>query len=227
MILSKKNLLVVECISVDKQVPVLNNIHVAADGSTIASNGRAIIAVSPVPENIKTSIPINETISGAVTFSSETVKKVLRNLPKDVQFNGLLEFVDLKNDTFTLTDGKRKHEVVGKVYDRNYINYKKVISNAFSKNNSEIRVVLNLKRLLALLGTVEKICGDGVAETPVFIEFTKENDVLIVGESNKTGQQVIAVMSSYKEIEGKWIVLNDWAKKITNKFRKIFKKKRL
>ena len=226
MILSKKNLLVVECISVDKQIPVLNNIHIAEDGSTVASSGRGLIAVSPVPDKIRKSVPVDDSGVDGGTYASETIKQVLKNLPRDVQFGGLLEFVDLKNGTFTLTDGKRKHELIGKPYDRKYIDYQDVIQKAFENISSGSRVVLNLKRLIALLQTVEKICGDSVAETPIYIEFTKENDVIIMGESSKTGQQVIALMNSYKGIEGKWIVLNTWAKKIIDKAKYILKIKK-
>ena len=230
MILSKKNLLVVESVSVDKQISVLNNIHVRSDGGTIGSNGRGMIVVSPVPDEVKKQVPLKEKIGvdgSAATLSSETIKKVLRNLPRDVQFGGLLEFVDLEDGVFTLTDGKRTHEIAGKVYERNYIDYNKVIQKAFGDIGDGIRVVLNLKRLIALLGTMEKICSDNVTETPIYIEFTSDNDVILMGESNKTGQQVVALMNSYKGIEGKWIVFSDWIKKLIGNGKKILKRKRL
>jgi len=67
---------------------------------------------------------------------------------------------------------------------------------------------------LNILLTMEKVCPDTSGESPIYLDFTKDNSIIIKGYSNQTGQRVIAIMTSYKDIEGKWLNADSWEKKL-------------
>jgi hypothetical protein len=216
MILSKNNLLIHELSAIDKAIPVLNNVHIAADGSTVAANGKCLIAVSPVDEKLKSSIPLQETKSDAHTISNESIKEVLKNVPKDTMFGGLLEYCDTENGTFTSSDGKRKRKLETNVYQKKYIDYKKAFRR-IPWNNKKKRIALNRKRLIKLLQTIDKICPDSSGEGAVYIEFTEENNVVLRSINHINGQRTIALMTTYKGIEGNWLQPDEWEKKLCQK----------
>lgn len=225
MIVSKANLLTVKVVKNDRAIPVLNNVHFAVDGSTVGCNGQAVLAVGPVPEQTKEDIPLEQTQGNArddeerfpaVTVSAESVGEVLKGIPRDTMFGGLLEFCDVSAGedgvTFEWTDGKRKKRVEGKRWPRKYTNYQDVLKRVYNTRltGKVHRVVLNLKRFMAILETLEKACPDSTGQAPVWIEFSEANDIMIRTVNQKTGQRAVAVMSSYKGIEGEWLGEDEW-----------------
>jgi hypothetical protein len=215
MILSRSNLLAVQATS--KGSPILNNVHVAADGSTVAFDGRALLAISPVNETVKAQVPLTD--SGPIaasTISSETVREVLRGLPIDKKYRGLLEHCDLSAEgVFSLTDGKRSRSITAKLYNREFVDYKAVLRKGKSAK-VVARVVLNRERLANLLTILDKACPDASGEAPVFLEFTAENDLVMRAANPITGQRAIAYMTSYKAEEGKWLEENEWERALTD-----------
>lgn len=238
MILSKSNLLVVGITSVDKKMPVLHNVHVEGDGTTVARNNKALIMVSPVLPEIKEKLEtiLPESDAEVVTIPSDTISSVLKSIPADKKFKGLLEHTDLHtNDelgalnevNFTLTDGKSNRTISGRKYERKYIPYKEALAQTLERINTGTKVVLDLNRLILLLQTIKKICPDTTKELPVFIEFTDDNDIIIRALNPINGQRVFALMTSYKGIEGKWLNYNEWEKQFfnNNKEKTVCKKK--
>lgn len=215
LILSKSNLIIHELTAADKAIPVLNNVCIDKNGSTIAANGKVLIAVSPVPDNIKKNVPLQESKSSESVVSSETIKEVLKQLPKDMNFGGLLEYCDFDNGTFTSSDGRRKKKIEAKIYSRDYIPYNKIFRRASGKKSH--RIVLNRKRLASLLKTIDKICPDSSGESAVYIEFTNENDIILKSINHHNGQRCIALMTSYKNIEGNWLEADEWEVKLSRK----------
>lgn len=217
MILSKNNLQVVNITSVDKSIPVLNNVHITSDGTTIGANGKSIVAVSPVQEKIKKAVPLDEKIHRkSCTISSETIKEVIKNIPKDTLFKGLLEYCDFTGNKFILTDGKRKKEIESKKYGRGYIDFKKMFKQ-ISIQKSKHRIVLNRKRLIKLLQVMDTICKDTSGESAVYIDFTENNNMVLKSVNHQNGQRVVGLMSSYKGIEGHWLDPDKWEKKLYQK----------
>lgn len=220
MILSKSNLQVVHVTKNDR-IPVLNNVHIAEDGSTVGSNGQTVLLVGPVQETTKRSVPLDEVgVGESVTISEGTVKDILKNLPRDTQFKGLLEHcnvaVDQEDETkvnIQLTDGKRPHIITGKRWEKKYINYLDVFRRV-NQTKHKARVILNLRRLSLLLETIEKACPDSLSTLPLFIEFSEEGDILIRTVNQSNGQRVLGVMSSYKDDGGKWLEPDDWERSI-------------
>ncbi len=213
MIFSKANLQIVELTKTDKAVPALDNVHFCPDGSTVATNGTAQLIVSPVAR-MREHVPLeSSTMPTAETVPSETVREVLKNMPKDSTFNGVLEHCDLIGGKFTLTDGKRKRSIAGKLYPRDYVPYDAVLSRV-GKTRTQVRVAVNLKRLLATLLTVEKIVGDSSGNAVLYLEFTEDDDVVIRARNASTEQQVLGVVSAYKYEMARWPELSEWEKKI-------------
>ena len=218
MILSRHNFLIASTTRVDKDIPSLSNVHITEDGATVATNGQSVIAVSPVHKTRKEKYPIEESdMMGESTIPVETIKDVLKHVVRDSQFQGILEHCDYNNAggnaNFTFTDGKRRSSMQGKLYPKKYVNYKAVFENAF-KRKEGMKVVLNIRRLLALLETVQETCGSSTRDAVAFIEFTSDNDVILRAENNLTRQRICAIMSSYKGLEGEWLTETDWEKKL-------------
>lgn len=215
MILSRSNLKVVE-VTDAKGNAILNNVHIEPDGTTAASNGRAIICVSPVTIENRARITFldNTPQTKPVNVAAETVKDVLKNMPPDKTFGGLLEHTDFADGSFSLTDSIRKKKISAKVYPRDYFDYKEAFRKA-TKAKSQVRVVLNRKRLIEMLQAIDNVCQDGTGEAPVFIEFTDQGDILLRAQSLANDQRALAYMTSYKEEEGKWLEANEWERGIT------------
>jgi len=219
-ILSKMNLLVVEITKDDNKIPALNNVLVRKDGTTVGANGLCIIAVSPVSKDVKNNVILEETICGDGIVPAETVKDVIKNIPLDKIFKGLLEHCDFGvsgvKGIFNVKDGKKTRKITGNLYRHGYIKYKEILKRVMRKM-SGVRVILNMKRLLSLLNTINKMCPDSSGDTPVFIEFTKDNHIYIKAINKTTGQKVIATMTSYDFVDEDWIQKDEWEKDFIRK----------
>lgn len=222
MIISKSNLLCSEITKHDK-IPALNNVVLEPDGSTVGSNGKAMLLVGPVSEQVQQAFPLKGGLADErIVVGEETAKEVLKNIPRDTRFGGVLEHCDVREDAertenvnFSITDGKRTRYIVGKKYDRQYIDYKSILSRVF-KSKIDARVVVNLKRLISLLVTIDKCCPDSSGNQAVYIEFSQDNDVLIRSANAKTGQRLIGIMQSYKGAEGQWLETDKWERSLND-----------
>jgi hypothetical protein len=218
MILSKGNLQVVAVTKRDAKLRALDNVHVTCDGSTVGCSGRSVLAVSPVRKKVKKGLPLEEkgkVRRRGVNVSADSIRAVLKDMPKDTKFDGLLEHCNMRKRTgedvvvFTMSDGKRRRRVEGKVYPPAYVAYDKVLERSLAEREGR-KIVLNLDRLLTLLKTVAEICDDSSAETAAFVEFTENNDVIVRAQNAKTKQRCIAVMASYILKEKEWMKPNKW-----------------
>ena len=204
MIISKAQMNVVLATTKDKQLPVLDNVHVRIDGTTIAASRNAVIAVSPVSGKVTEALPLKAegVIEEGITVSSETIKHLLAFIPKDTLFSGRLEFMDVSgNETecfFRTHDGKRKRQIDGKVYNGKYIPYRDILGKVITERENATRIVLNRKRLILLLSALDKCAEDESGEAGVFIEICPSGSVILRAANTKTGQRVLAVMSQAK-----------------------------
>lgn len=211
MILSKSSLHAVLVTIADRQQAVLDNVRIEEDGTVITCNGKSIIAVSPVPEDIKKEIPLTEGDFYGATISSTSIREVIKNIPRDTMFGGRLEFCDVSGDcTVEMTDGKRRKQISMKTYTRPFISFVKVFRMLFWRRDG-IRAVVDLKRLALLIESVKKIAG----EVPVFLEVDKRGNIIVRAVHPVTGQRIVGATSSYKGDEGKWLEINNWEKGLT------------
>ena len=234
MFISLTQLLSSKITRIDKKMPVLNNLHIEEDGTTVATNGRVIVCTSPVNDDMAKNIVINDTGKENCTIPIETINEVIKNISKDTLFSGVLEHCNLQvkdnKAFFTMTDAKQINTIEGNIYKHEYINYRKVVSQALKNRIFGNRIVLNGKRLLLLLDTINKMCPDSTNELPLFIEFTHKNEIVIRTINATNGQKVLAVMSSYSDIENKWLEDDKWENSFIHKglkkLKKLLKKKK-
>jgi hypothetical protein len=214
MIINKGNLRIASLTTADKQIPVLDNVFISKLGTTVAANGRCVIAVSPPPKEIKKTVPFDESLNETgFTVSRESIQQVLKAMPKDTIFKGLLEHCDVKDTgesaVFTFSDGKRLYKIEGRKYGRDYIDYRSLFQDALSKEVVKLFVV-NQKRLLLLLKTISEITEDASGESPVCISINVDDDIVIRAINRKTNQRVLALMTAYKGAEKEWPTETPW-----------------
>ena len=215
MIISKQSLNTVLVTAKDKQIPILDNIHIDKDGTVIGAAGNIVVAVSPVLKNIVDKLHLKSTpLKEGVTISSDTAKKILKNVPNDTTFGGLLEHLDVvsqggPNVHFIMHDGKQEMNVSGTKYPGQYIKWEEIISRSI-KGGTNKRIIINRARLKLLLETLEKVCPDTSGESPVYMEFTKDDDIIVKAKNLKNGQRCIGVMKTYRYNEEAWINDSKW-----------------
>lgn len=217
MIVSKNALQVVHTTAAEKGIPILDNVHIDSDGSVVGSNRESVVVVSPLDEKFKKELVIQEEISEELSLSGETIRDIIKFIGTDKKFKGLLDHTDIKRvDNYTgqavCHDGKRSKVIQTKVYPHPYYDYKSLIQNVFEKR-SKVRLVLNRKRFLNLLQTINKICGDSGDFSAIFLEFTENNDLIVRAENNVSKQRVIGVSRGFKT--DKWMRLSKWEEELT------------
>jgi hypothetical protein len=216
MILSKGNLRAVEVAS--SAIAVLDNLHICADGTTVAASEKTVLVVSPVKSEFAKNVPLEDSglLQRAVTIAASSIKALLRTIPRDTKFNGILEHCKVENDgvhtTFATTDGIRNKSMQAREYGREYIPWVKLVGKALIEcmRNRSMRVVLNRKRLYELLKVLDGVCPDPTGESAVFVEFDSENNVILRAINPVTEQRAVALMTSYKGAEGQWLKKNKW-----------------
>ena len=221
MIVSRYNLIAHKLSKQDKGVPMLDNVHFMKDGTSIATNGLAIIAVSPITSEMKKHVVIDDkdNINSDITISTESVQEALKNLPKDIKFAGVLEHCVIekkKNDKTIMkfSDGKRQKSIEIKTYDNEYADYQSFIKNAYKNNESNKKTAFNLSRLLSVLNTINEVCPDTSNRTPVFMEYNEDGNLIFRCTNQKNGQETIGFMRAYEGLEGKIPMLSEWEKGI-------------
>jgi hypothetical protein len=222
MILSKQNLEIYKVPQEDKGIPVLNNVHVTAEGASVAANSKSFICVSPVTDVVKKSLPLGEgDVLGAdgTTISLGLAREVCAAIPSDSQFEGLTEHVSISEPdelVFEITDGRRKKTLRGKKFERPYIKYIDFMKKIFSRKPRRVKMVVNRKRLLTLISVIEKLCTDKTGHSLLYVEVTQENELVLRAINPRTGQHVAAFMSSYDSQEEDYIESNEWEKKFSD-----------
>lgn len=234
MIVSKAALQAIEIVKSDNKIPMLNNLRIEADGTVIAFNGRALLAIEPVKEEIVKKLPIykERAVRLGLTISAETVREILKNMPKDTLFGGLLEYcridpIGVNKASITISDGRRGRIIEAKLYDREYFDWRKLVSDTLQAETAQRpRAILNRKRINALLNCIEKICPDSTGESPIFVEFKENFSVVFRSINQRTGQSCVGVMNAYRGAEGKWMDGNNWEKGLIKRADRIKVKKK-
>lgn len=218
MIVSKNSLEAAKMASIDKSIPVLNNLCIKPDGTVIAANGKSIVFVSPVPNEVCAKFPIktDSVIIDDIIMPLETVSEISKSIPKDTMFKGMLEHADI-SETGTenellikTTDGKRHKEMRCKSFGRKFMDINTVLIDIVT-DNCLGKVAVNLKRFLSVVETLTRICPDGTNEVPLFIEFYEKATILRTFNMG-TGQRSIAVIFNYRPDNVWWMDETEWEK---------------
>lgn len=196
-------------------------ISLAKDGTAFAANNNAWVAVSPLPDDVKKALPFksdgwNIEDGKGICVTADTAKNVLKSLPKDTVYSGLLENADVKLNgseaEFETHDGKRKFSIAAKA-----VKFAKIpflwIKKAILESKTESTVIVNRKRLLDLLEIADKAVPDPGKAAPLWITVTKDGKLILRGVNPRTDQRFIGVMSAFDEKD--WLVDSEWEKSFT------------
>lgn len=218
MIISKNALQVSKVVKVDKSNQILNNVLFEEDGTVVGSNRDIVICVEPVSKVLKEKLILKDIDSDSFLLSQESVDSILRLIPRDTKFQGLLEHINIqKNEDVAqveIHDGKRKQNLTCKVNEDRYFEYRELFKR-INQESGNVRCVVNRKRLSALLTALDSICPDNSDFSPIWLEFTKDNDVQIKVLNPKTKQRVVCAIRGAKGAQNVWLNKNDWEKDIT------------
>jgi len=217
MLYSLASLTAVQAASRDPHRRAINGVHFSEDGSTIATDGMALISISPVDQKL-TSFPavggFSEPGEDGVTLDPETVDQVLRNLPKGRPEMCLAAMTQNSKGQveLTTTDLRQTQRVVGQRRRERFPEWKSVLREAAGKAR-KTRICLDRKKLMSLLATIDTACGRG-ADSVVYLELGEEGDaVLLRAENRMTGQRIVAMMSPINT-RGRWLRPSRWERRV-------------
>jgi hypothetical protein len=207
MIINKNGMMVIKNAGNDKKVPALSTLHITADGDSIACNGKSVFIVEGVSKDRASGIPFEGTgkpVKRDITLPIKEVEKVVRNIPIDKQFDGLLELCHLEeipnSDSVRIVFHDGKGEKIHNLpeYKNKYIDYSGILNRLYYDKKVNSKLILDRKRLIDSLQTMDKICGDA----PAYIEVTSDNDLLVRSINHQTGQRVMVLIAG---VVGEWL----------------------
>ena len=215
MLLSKVNLAVAGVASTDKTDPVLNRVHLEADGTSVASNGRAIMAVAPVVPERAAQFPRVEDAEagpgpGGVGLSLSTVADAGRAVPKADKHPSLgyvqMTKLDAREIELMATDGVRKRKVSGMPMRGGFLPWRQMLRDA-REGEAAVRVCVDRLSLMRLLKAMPPDPGN---RNPVFLEMRGDGRAIVARcVSVGTGQRVIGMVSPLDN-RGKWLEEDKW-----------------
>ncbi len=214
MIVTKASLSAVKVARRDKDLPVLDNVRIEKDGTTVACARNIVLAISPPAEARAAQAPVTSSgpLDSDITVPSEWVKGVLKEVKTDKTFDGLLEYVDVEKTAagaaFRWVKDGEPQAMYPDLHSGSYIDYRKVFARSLT-NRSGIRLKMNRVRLKALVDTLDKVAPDN-GEAPVYIEFTETGDMIMRATNDKTGQRAVAVMTHFSERGDDWLDPDEW-----------------
>jgi len=199
MIINRKHLLLERVVSDDGMLQ-LNR-----DGSAVATNKKVFMAVEGVGYKERVNVPLKGEELGmeAVSMSDGTAREILKNVPRDKLFRGILEHLDVTVEgegdfTAETTDGRRSRTIHCRAAGRR-MDPKPMVSRILGVLDRGTVLCLNRKRLLLLLEAMERVAEDATEESPVWIGLGEGGDVALRCLDWATGRSVLGYMSAYRE----------------------------
>ena len=215
---TKYNLAVAEVASRDAKDIMLHRVHFAPDGSTVASNGRALLAVSP-PNRVRAQT-FPELDEGdarpdkdGVGLTLEDVTRVKRNFPNDrrpsLQYAQMIRCTKIAVALLT-TDGKTRQVVKGHPARGTFPKWKGMIAKARRKA-TRAHVCVDRQSLIKLLQAVDKACPDRGGYNPVFLEIGGPDDAIVIRARNhESVQEAVGMLTPLSVVE--WPDDSAWEK---------------
>lgn len=203
MIISKNSLQAIGVCSPDKgMMNSLSCVCIEPDGSVIASNSKVWCWVSPLSREKSKLVPLlGGSVHERILLSADSVDKILKAIPKDTQYKGLLEHCDLEitepgkpNVKVSITDGKQTHAISVFRLTWQFPEYKQLFANAWYNDNVKVHnlnhVCLNRKRLNNVCSVVDKVCSYDGQFAPLWWYFIPDGSILMRSVNELTDQRV-------------------------------------
>lgn len=215
MIFSKANLMVGDVASRSELDRVLNCIRLNRDGSTVASNGKVIMAVGPLEEgrvHFPDVGPLTTPPPEGVSVPLDLLDKVVKNLPKTFQNVAMTQSRDPKKIQLTVTDTRQEQHIAGYPKIEPFPAWQAMLRKVRGEGGT--RVCVNRKTLIDTLQALEAACPDKGGENPVFIEINPESTGLLLRCVNReTQQRAIAGLTAYKTRD-QWLPSDKWEQSV-------------
>jgi len=220
VLLSKANLAPIKVAGADKRDQVLHQLRVEADGTTVASDGSAILAVEPIDDrpaampDFKTETDVGEDGAG---IPPEIVTEALRNIPKgnlglELGFVAVTGYNEEDGTIeLTATDLNKNLKVEGQLSRRRFSEWRPVLQRA--RKACKHRVCVDRKALIKLLQAMESACPN--PDNSAFIEFgeSETDGFLVRSVGVETGQRAIGYMLPL-DTGDEWLKMNSWERKV-------------
>jgi hypothetical protein len=219
---TKYNLAVADVANRDAKDVALHRVHLAADGSTVASNGRALMAVSPASKTKSKSFPEldegnAEPPEEGVGLTLEDVRQLKRNFPTDkrpsLQYAQMTRCSPAKNPTtvaLMTTDGKRHQMIKVQPARGKFPKWEGILAKARQKA-TRARVCVDRMSLVKLLQAIDRASPDAGGYNPVFIEIGGPEDAIVARSHNyESGQTVIGMVTPLAVVD--WLEESSWEK---------------
>ena len=200
---------------------MLHQIRVEPDGTTVASDGKALLAVEPCGE-VEGVLPEFEDEVGVgedgIGLPPKLVEKVLKNIPKGnlgLEL-GYAVITGCSEDSVELstTDLQIQSSEEAGIVRKRFPEWLPILRKV--RRSAGTRVCVDRSSLIILLQTLESACKD--PQHKVFIELGDEG-LLLRAESVNTGQRVMGYMLPY-DTDGEWLQLTKWERKVCGLKRK-------
>ncbi len=215
--ITRASLAVAGAASTDKKEPAINRVHLAKDGTTVASNGAMILAVGPPDHTRMDAFPSTDHSepdlpADGVGISIQTVADIRRNLPTEKRMalqQAAVTRCDTKVDLL-ITDGAQEKTLSVAPMRGKFPKWKEMLAQA-RKKATVARVCVSRRDLMKMLRAIDEACPDRGAFNPVFIEIGERDDELILRSQNyETKQRVVGMMTSIKIKGDGWLPEDDW-----------------
>ena len=219
---SKANLAVRDLASTDRKDPGLRRVQFDPDGTTVASNGRALIAVSPPEPRRAERFPRveedhAEPPAEGVGITPESVGKIAQLIPRGSQESlhyAQMTRCDEREVELMGTDGYRKEKIACVPCRGQFPEWRKPLREAMHAANTG-RVCVDRLSLMRALQALEKACPDPGNNNPVFIEFGESGDSLVLRSVNYVlAQRAVAMVKPMLVKDGQWLESDEWERSI-------------
>lgn len=222
MIISKAALGVATVAGKDTNVPILNSVCIEPSGEVVATNGLVLCVVSPVSEKMRNAVPLEpkEPMSEQVVLTAEAIKTVIKAMPRDTQFKGLLEHCAMRPEgtdkvKVVVTNGRSNSEMTLRRMAEGYPDYRAVLRKAAKDRcDGNSRTILNRKRMDQLVKAMSHVCPYHGKFSPVYWEFTKGGNIIVRAKNELTGQRMLSVFSTMHATAERWMEWDEWEERI-------------
>lgn len=217
MLLHKSNLVIHILASSDKRDVQRHMLFVADDGTTVATNGKSLIAVEPLRAELMAFPAMAEGVKldGGVGLPLELVKRLLKDLPPlklrklqcvDLQaYDGMLL-------TFAISDLEKENRLQGMKYGGRFVRWVTTLRRLVSRA-CRGRVCISRRSLMKTLEAMDKAADDKSNESPVFMEIGGRTDGIVLRTVNyETGQQIVGAVMPM-DVGESWLKPSTWARK--------------
>lgn len=199
---TKANLAVREVAATDKTDVRLNRVHFESDGTTVATNGRAFLAVSPAdpteaarfpnPDG-STEIEPPENGFGLSPSDTHAIAKLIPPARTILQYARLVSYNPTRVALQTVSGSVAR--VISAIPMRGTFPRWRGILGEATRKATVGKICVDRLSLIRLLQAIEKACPDRGSHNPVWIEFGGENDSLVLRSENlDMGQRAMGII---------------------------------